>query len=174
MYYIVSEILFSFKSLLIFKVLLVKVIVTQSCLTLCDPMDCSLPGSYVHGILQTRILEWVAIPFFGGIFPIQGLKLGLLHWQADSLQSKPPGKPTVLLKDHQFLEYPSFGLSNPHCLLLHIPIEIISPFSELWKLVSITLFIIIYEFRVIYKHFSPAMLVCNCLDAGISAHWEST
>ena len=35
----------------------------QSCPTLCDPMDCSLPGSSVHGILQARILEWVAIPF---------------------------------------------------------------------------------------------------------------
>ena len=34
--------------------------VAQSCLTLCDPMDCSLPGSSVHGILQARILEWVA------------------------------------------------------------------------------------------------------------------
>ena len=35
--------------------------VTQSCLTLCDPLDCSLPGSSVHGIFQARILEWVAI-----------------------------------------------------------------------------------------------------------------
>ena len=35
----------------------------QSCLTLCDPMDCSQPGSSVHGISQARILEWVAIPF---------------------------------------------------------------------------------------------------------------
>ena len=35
----------------------------QLCLTLCDPMDCSLPGSSVHGILQARILEWVAISF---------------------------------------------------------------------------------------------------------------
>ena len=37
--------------------------VTQSCLTLCNPMDCRLPGSPVHGILQARILEWVAISF---------------------------------------------------------------------------------------------------------------
>ena len=37
--------------------------VAQSCLTLCDPMDCSLPYSSVHGILQVRILEWVAISF---------------------------------------------------------------------------------------------------------------
>ena len=37
------------------------VLVAQSCLTLCDPVDCSLPGSSVHGILQARILEWVAL-----------------------------------------------------------------------------------------------------------------
>ena len=41
----------------------VCVLVAQSCPTLCDPMDCSLPGSFVHGILQARILEWVAISF---------------------------------------------------------------------------------------------------------------
>ena len=40
-----------------------EVKVTQSCLTLCDPMDCSLPGSPLHGILQPRVLEWVAISF---------------------------------------------------------------------------------------------------------------
>ena len=38
----------------------------QSCLTLCGPMDCSLPGSSVCGILQARILEWVAMPFSRG------------------------------------------------------------------------------------------------------------
>ena len=41
----------------------VKVSVTQPHLTFCNPMDCSPPGSSVHGILQVRILEWVAIPF---------------------------------------------------------------------------------------------------------------
>ena len=40
--------------------------VAQSCLTLCDPMDCSLPGSSLHRILQARILEWVAISFSRG------------------------------------------------------------------------------------------------------------
>ena len=44
----------------------VKVLVSQLCLTLCNPMDCSLPGSSVHGILEIRILEWVAIPFSRG------------------------------------------------------------------------------------------------------------
>ena len=38
-------------------------LVTQSCLTLWDPIDCSSPGSSVRGILQARILEWIAIPF---------------------------------------------------------------------------------------------------------------
>ena len=41
----------------------VKMKATQSRLILCDPMDCSLPGSFVYGILQARILEWVAFPF---------------------------------------------------------------------------------------------------------------
>ena len=40
--------------------------VAQACLTLCDPMNCSLPGFPVHGILQARILEWTAIPFSRG------------------------------------------------------------------------------------------------------------
>ena len=40
--------------------------VAQSCLTLCDPMDCSLPGSSVHGIYQAIVLEWIAISFSRG------------------------------------------------------------------------------------------------------------
>ena len=45
------------------KVKKVKALVAQLCPTLWDPVDCSPPGSSVHGILQARILEWVAIPF---------------------------------------------------------------------------------------------------------------
>ena len=41
----------------------VKLLVARSCPTLCNPMDCSPPGSSVHGILQARMLEWVAISF---------------------------------------------------------------------------------------------------------------
>ena len=44
----------------------VKLLVAQLCLTLCDPVDCSPPGSSVHGIAQARILEWVAISFSRG------------------------------------------------------------------------------------------------------------
>ena len=41
-------------------------LVARLCLTLCDPVDCSLPGSSVHGISEARILEWIAIPFSRG------------------------------------------------------------------------------------------------------------
>ena len=53
--------------------------VTKSCPTLCDPMDCSLPGSSIQDIFQARILVWVAISFSRGIFLTQGSNLGLLH-----------------------------------------------------------------------------------------------
>ena len=59
-------------------------------------VDCSPPGSSVHGILQARILAWIAMPSSKGIFPTQGLNLcllRLLHWQAGSLPLAPPGKP---------------------------------------------------------------------------------
>ena len=67
----------------------------QSSLTLCDPMDCSPPGSSVHGILQARIVEWLPCPP-PGIFPTQGSNSGLLcllHWQAGYLLLAPLGKP---------------------------------------------------------------------------------
>ena len=57
------------------------------CPTLCDPMDCSLLGTSVHGIFQARILEWVAVPSLQGVFLSQGLSPRLLcplHWQAGS------------------------------------------------------------------------------------------
>ena len=49
-----------------FRVRFVPAQSLQSCLTLCDPIDCSLPGSSVHGILQAGILEWLAIFFSRG------------------------------------------------------------------------------------------------------------
>ena len=56
----------------------VKVLVTQSCLTLYDPIDYSLPGSSVRGIPQARILQWIPIPYAGD-FLTQGLNPGLLQ-----------------------------------------------------------------------------------------------
>ena len=71
-------------------------LVAQLCPTLCDPMDCSPPGSSVHGILQARILDWVAIPSSRGPnprIPKPRIKPRSPALQADSLLSEPPGKP---------------------------------------------------------------------------------
>ena len=75
-------------------------VLNHLCLTLCDPMDCSAPGSSVHGILQARILEWVAVPSFRGSprdLPHLGIEIvslkSNLHWQASSLLLVTPGKP---------------------------------------------------------------------------------
>ena len=64
--------------------------VAQSCPTLCDPMDYNLPGFSVHGILQARILKWIAISFFRGAFqPRDQILVSLI---AGRLLSEPPGK----------------------------------------------------------------------------------
>ena len=68
----------------------IGVLVVQSCPSLCDPMGCSLPGSSVRGILQVRILEWVAIPFSPENLPNPGIKPESPTLQADSLPSEPP------------------------------------------------------------------------------------
>ena len=65
----------------------------QSCLTLCDPMDCSSKGSPVHGVLQARILEWVATASSRGL-PNPGIKptsCAAPALQADSLPLSPEG-----------------------------------------------------------------------------------
>ena len=68
------------------------VLFAQWHLTLCDPMDYRPPGSYVYGIPQVRILEWVAIISLGDL-PDPGIKPMFPALQADSLPSEPPGKP---------------------------------------------------------------------------------
>jgi len=75
-------------SLVYLKLLKVKRKVAQSCPTLCDPMDYT-----VHGILQARILEWVAVPFSRGL-PNPGIEPRSPTLQVDSLPAELPGKPT--------------------------------------------------------------------------------
>ena len=65
--------------------------VAQSCVTFCDPIDCSPPGSSVHGISQARVLEWIAISYSKGLNP------HLLHWQVDSLPLHHLGSPMYTL-----------------------------------------------------------------------------
>ena len=72
----------------------VLVLVAQSCLTLCNLMDCSPRWNSVCGVLQARILEWVAIPFSRvSSWPRDWTQVSCL--QADALLSVPLGKPTV-------------------------------------------------------------------------------
>ena len=61
-----TQLTISFSMLGKFSTIIIKCLVTQSCLTLCEPMDYSPPGSSVHGILQASLLEWVAVPFSRG------------------------------------------------------------------------------------------------------------
>ena len=66
--------------------------VAQACQTLCSPMNCSWPGSSVHGVLQARILEWVSIPFSRGSF--QSRDRTRDSWIAGGFfTTDPPGKP---------------------------------------------------------------------------------
>ena len=73
-----------------------------SCPALCDTVDRSLPGSHAQGVLQARILEWVAMPSSrGSSWPREGSTphlLCLLHWQGSSLPLAPPRKPPVAPK----------------------------------------------------------------------------
>ena len=75
---------------------LLVVLLAQSCLTLCDPMDCSPPGSSVHGISQARILEWFVIPFSRGSSPPRDQTC--VSCIADGFfTTAPPGKPFLTL-----------------------------------------------------------------------------
>ena len=67
----------------------------QLCSTLCHHMDYSLPGSSVHGVLQARILEWIAVPSSRGSSWLRDQHASLTSpaWQADSLPLAPPGNP---------------------------------------------------------------------------------
>ena len=75
--------------------------VTQSCLTLCNPMNCCLSDSSVHGIFQARILEWVTTPFSRGIFPTQGSNPDLLHYRQILYCLSQQGSPYGILLSHK-------------------------------------------------------------------------
>ena len=76
----------------------VKVLVAQLCLTLFEPMDYSLPGSSVHGILQARILELIAILSSMGLSEL-GIQPEYSSLQMYSLLSESPGKPHLWLRN---------------------------------------------------------------------------
>ena len=67
--------------------------VTKLCPTPCNPLDCSPPGSSVHGISQARILEWVTVPFSRGSFRLRGLNHASPALAGGFFTDEPPGKP---------------------------------------------------------------------------------
>ena len=79
-------------------------LVAQSCLTFCDPMDCSLPVPLSMEILQAGMLVWVAMPSSRNL-PNLGIELRSPALGADSLSSEPPGKP----RNTAVAAYPSPG-----------------------------------------------------------------
>ena len=129
----------------------------QSCLTLCHPMDCSPPGSSVHWILQTRILEWVAMPSSrGSSWPRDQTHISyiscigrsvLYHWRqlgspsehSLSIEQLPccPVEPRTKLGpiSHQYL--PNFSCA----VIVHISVTLgtlnTSQFTEFWNAVGI-------------------------------------
>ena len=109
---------------------LTKCVVTQLCLTLCDPMDCSPTGSSVHGILQSRILEWVAIPFSRGIFLTWGSNMGLLHWRWILYCLSQQGSPTSPFVIFQWTVPPSSCFSNSDTLMSSLTLLLTTPVSN--------------------------------------------
>ena len=79
--------------------------VTQSCPTLSDPMDCSLPGSSVHGIFQARVLEWVGIAFS---------EKTLMTWQESDDQTRQHAKKQRCYFANKDLSRQGYGLSMCH------------------------------------------------------------
>ena len=120
----------------------------QLYLTLCDPMDCSLPGSSVHGILQARILEWVAISFSSGSFPPTDrtcISMGLsgnTHWGhvqhlqcpgSDAVMSSPVDPMTPWCPRGVHLMFP---LANIHSLKCFPGNQLINPCFKLYLILK--------------------------------------
>ena len=83
-------------------------LVAQSCLTLCDSMDCSPLGSSVHGILQIRILEWTVISFSRGSSPPRG-QTHVSCIAGRFFTNEPLGKLHVVLSDYKAKPYNQFS-----------------------------------------------------------------
>ena len=106
---------------------------------LCDPMDCSPPGSSDHGILQARILEWVAFPSPGDL-PDPGMEPGSPPLQTDSSPSEPPGQPKIedkwvrgALKEQVERRWESLADCIPYVRALTLG-QPLANFEKLWRI----------------------------------------
>ena len=106
----------------------VKVLVTQSCLTLSDPMDHSPPGSSVHRILQAEILEWVATLFSRGSFWPRDWTRGLLHCRHILYHLSHQGSPFM-----PWTVTKQGCWENPDLLQLFLRKGLVSSITSFWK-----------------------------------------
>ena len=128
----------------------------HSCPTLCDPMDCSLPGSSVHGVLQAGIQEWVTLLSSRGSSwsnPALWCLWSLWHWQAGSLPLVPPGNPLAPL-GNKYSHLPSYIL---------LPSRILNQilFLSIWLLATDFLFSILLP-QLPSSCFFVSLLLLHC------------
>ena len=111
-----------------------KVLAAQLSLALCDPMDWSSPGPYVHGILQTKNPGMNSHSLLQGIFPTQGLNpclLCLLPWQEGSLPLVPPRKPQI--PTHWELKFQNMkSMEHQHSVHINYPWSKSLPHTQLF------------------------------------------
>ena len=130
----------------------VNVLVAQSCLTFCDPTDCSLPGSSVHGISQARILEWVAISFSrGSSCPRDQIQVSCIA--ADSSTSEPPGKPHM------------YSTINIHTAVMTDERSIISNYFSFPPVFLLFSSLSIIKFNMLLNKFE--LIMCPILKTGL-------
>ena len=86
--------------------------VTQSCLTLSDPMDCSLPGSSVHGIFQARVLQWGAIAFSDCALLSAAKSFQSCPTLCNPIDGSPPAFPVPGILQARILEWVAISFSN--------------------------------------------------------------
>ena len=161
-------------------------LVAQLCLTLCDPVDCSLPGSSVHGLLQARILEWVAISFSRGpsqlrdwthVFCIVGRRFFFLT-------TEPSGKSKHSLDISSFLKRSFLEGSFPfYCFPLFLCIIQLGTFSYLSLLFFGTLHSVGYIFPIllclsllffsqVFVRASQMIILPSCISFSLWWFWS--
>ena len=122
-----------------------QVLVAQLYQTSYDPTDCSPLGPSVNGILQARILEWVAVSFFSNL-PDPGIEPGSSALQADSLPSEPRGKPgypnviyglgVIMMYQHRFIDC---NKCTTACRMSMMGEVLVCRDEDLWKLCTVYL-----------------------------------
>ena len=132
----------------------------QSCPTLCDFMDCSLPDSSVHGILQAKILGWIAL--LQGTFPTQGLNSGLLHCRQILYCLSQQVSPTSLYS-MCLVTQSCPTLATAQTVAWQAPLSMGFSRQEFWSGLSFP------SPSVQYRALQLAFKVCQCLCFGAAA-----